>query len=148
MIAGGSVFVDTNVLLYSISATEPLKQPFAQQWMDLIWREDKGRISWQVIHEFYSRAVRKLGVTPPVARSVVNRLLAWSPEPTTQATVIRAWHWCDAAQVNYWDALILAAAESAGCQWLLTENFQNGQKFGVVTIVNPFLSAPAELGLA
>ncbi len=60
----------------------------------------------------------------------------------------RAWHWCDRAQINFWDALILAAAEQSGCRWVLSEDFQSGRKFGPVTMVNPFERSPGEFGLA
>jgi predicted nucleic acid-binding protein len=59
----------------------------------------------------------------------------------------RAWHWSDKSGIPYWDALIVAAAETAGCKYLLSEDFQPGQKFGGVTVVNPFRSSPEEFGL-
>jgi predicted nucleic acid-binding protein len=54
----------------------------------------------------------------------------------------RAWHWCDAAKISFWDALILAGAELSGCPYLLSEDFQAGRIFGAVTIVNPFHQGP------
>jgi predicted nucleic acid-binding protein len=55
----------------------------------------------------------------------------------------RAWHWMDEAQLSYWDALILSSsAEASGCQWLLSEDFQNGRAYGSVTVINPFSQAP------
>jgi predicted nucleic acid-binding protein len=62
--------------------------------------------------------------------------------------ISRAWHWCDHASINFWDAMIVAAAEQAGCRWLLSEAFQTGKKFGSVTVVNPFEHDPAEYGFA
>jgi predicted nucleic acid-binding protein len=53
----------------------------------------------------------------------------------------------DQAQLAYWDALIVAAAERAGCQVLLTEDFQEGKSFGPVQIVNPFHRRPEEFGV-
>jgi predicted nucleic acid-binding protein len=52
----------------------------------------------------------------------------------------------DAAQLSYWDALIVAAAERGGCDRLLTEDLQHGQRLGALTVVNPFLVQPAALG--
>jgi predicted nucleic acid-binding protein len=54
----------------------------------------------------------------------------------------RAWHWTDAAHLPYWDALILGAAEIAGCDFLLSEDFQAGRRFGAVKVLNPFTAAP------
>ncbi len=53
----------------------------------------------------------------------------------------------DTAQLSFWDALIVAAAERRGCQWLLSEDFQAGRKIGPVTVVNPFRALPEEFGL-
>jgi predicted nucleic acid-binding protein len=44
--------------------------------------------------------------------------------------------------LRYWDALILTSAETLGCRWLLTEDFQEGRKYGSVEVVNPFTAAP------
>jgi predicted nucleic acid-binding protein len=48
-----------------------------------------------------------------------------------------------AAQYGYhvYDALILAAALEEGCDTLYTEDLQNGQKVGPLTIRNPFVAA-------
>jgi predicted nucleic acid-binding protein len=102
-------------------------------------------LSWQVLVEFYAAATRKSYLKPSTARAAVTDLLQWNVESPDQSTLERAWHWCDAAQLNFWDALILASAEQANCRWLLSEDFQDGQKFGNVTVVNPFKTAPTKL---
>jgi predicted nucleic acid-binding protein len=141
-------FVDTNVLLYRFGETDPVKRELAYDWFAALWRENAGRLSWQVIFEFYSNAIRKTRTAPVVARAAVNDLAQWNPATPHHATIQRAWHWCDAARINFWDALIVGAAEQSGCRWLLSEDFQAGQRFGAVTVVNPFQRAPAEFGLA
>jgi predicted nucleic acid-binding protein len=50
-------------------------------------------------------------------------------------TILRAWYWMDRAQVSYWDGLILGAAEILECQYLLSEDFQAGRKYGAVEVV-------------
>ena len=40
---------------------------------------------------------------------------------------------------SYWDSAILAAALSARCNELLSEDLNHGQQYGTVTVVNPFL---------
>jgi predicted nucleic acid-binding protein len=55
----------------------------------------------------------------------------------------RAWHSTDNTHLSYWDALILAAAEVAVCEYLLSEDFQSGRRFGAIQVVNPFLTTPA-----
>ena len=47
------VFVDTNVLVYNRDASEPAKQQQAMVWMSHLWRTQTGRLSFQVLIEFY-----------------------------------------------------------------------------------------------
>lgn len=148
MTAADRFFFDTNVLLYGLSANEPAKQRAAREWISVLWGVEGGRISWQVIHEFYSNAVHKLGVPPKVAREAVEQWAEWNPQTPNLPAIQRAWHWCDTAQIHFWDALIVAAAEQSDCRWLLSEDFQAGRRFGTVTVVNPFLRQPSEFGLA
>ena len=54
------VFVDTNILLYKIDETEPVKQSRAAEWIHQLWRERAGRTSLQALCEFYVNATRKL----------------------------------------------------------------------------------------
>jgi predicted nucleic acid-binding protein len=148
MTAGDSFFLDTNILLYRLSINEPAKQRAAQDWISALWAAEQGRISWQVVFEFYSNAVRKIGIPAVTARRAVEQWTEWNPTQPTLTQVQRAWHWCDAAHSNFWDALIVAAAEQSGCRWLVSEDFQAGQRFGAVTVLNPFQRAPAEFGLS
>lgn len=148
MSAVDSFFVDTNVLLYRFGAFHEEKRRSADAWFGVLWSTDTGRISWQVIFEFYSNVLKKMETPQATARAAVETLLLWNPELPTYATILRAWHWCDSAQLNFWDGLILAAAEQAGCRWLLTEDFQAGRCYGTVTVVNPFKHEPAEFGLS
>jgi predicted nucleic acid-binding protein len=139
---GTSYFVDTNVLLYSLDARDPQKQSQAAAWMDCLWASGAGRLSWQVLNEFYANAVRKLGTAHGDARSVVSLLSKWRPGGVSFELVERAWHWMDKAQLTYWDAMILASAERQGCSVLLSEDFQTGRSYGAIRAVNPFLEEP------
>jgi predicted nucleic acid-binding protein len=147
MSGGDNFFVDSNLLLYQFSPAEIPKQSAADRWMGHLWSYGSGRISWQVIHEFYANAVKKLRMPALTARLVVEQLMEWEPDEPDIEMIRRAWHWCDSAQLNYWDALIVSAAEQSGSQWLLSEDFQNGREFGAITVVNPFLRQPSEFGL-
>jgi predicted nucleic acid-binding protein len=139
------VFLDTNVLLYALSAGEVKKQARAEEWIASAWNSQNARVSWQVMHEFYAKATQKLGVSSSVARTSVRQFLEWDPVPPSQALIERAWHWCDKAQINFWDAMIVAAAEHTRCRHLLSEDFQAGRKFGNVTVLNPFEQSPNDL---
>jgi predicted nucleic acid-binding protein len=140
-------FVDTNVLLYSLDPAHRGKQRAAHRWLAALWEHGNGRLSWQVLHEFYVNAVRKVSVPKSKARATVETFSLWRPVETGLGLIRRAWHWTDEAQLSYWDGLIVAAAEQAGSAWLLSEDFQIGRKFGPVTVISPFHAEPDEFGL-
>ncbi len=140
-------FVDTNLLLYSVDRSHSEKRDRAKRWLACLWEDAAGRLSWQVLHEFYVNAERKMGLDRPSARKTVEALAQWKPVDTGLGLVQRSWHWIDQAQLPFWDSLIVAAAERAGCGWLLSEDFQDGRKFEAVTVVNPFTHRPEEFGL-
>ena len=143
--SGAKVFVDTNVLLYSIDFREPLKQKAAQDWLNTLWGLGSGSLSWQVLHEFYANANRKLETPGETAREMVRVYAAWNPEGPSMTALERAWHWRDHAHISFWDAMIVSSAEQASCQWLLSEDLQAERQFGAVTVINPFNRKPEEI---
>jgi predicted nucleic acid-binding protein len=147
MRAADRFFVDTNVLLYSVDSADAAKQAAARHWLNLLWEEATGCLSWQVLHEFYVNAVRKLRTPASKARATVEVFALWQPADTSLGLVQRAWHWMDEAQLSCWDSLIVAAAERGGCRWLLSEDFQSGRKFDSITVVNPFRARPEDFNL-
>jgi len=135
----GKVFVDTNVLLYAFDAKEIEKRRVAREWMGWLWERATGRLSWQVLIEFYVNALRAgLKESERQARETVRLYSTWRPLAVGAPLIDRAWYWRDKAQTSYWDSLILAAAEKEECAWLLSEDFQDGRKYGSVVVVNPF----------
>ena len=147
MSADERFFVDTSVLLYSADPADPHRQREARRWLKALWEQGAGSLSWQVLHEFYVNAIRKLKVPSPKARATVDAFSSWRPVEMGFGSIQRAWRWMDEAQLSYWDALIVAAAEQAGCAWLLSEDFQTGRKFGPVTVVHPFEGQPGQFNL-
>lgn len=137
-------FVDTNVPVYAADTSHPDKQPRAAAWMAYLWRTRSGRVSFQVLQEYYVTVTRKLvpGMPREAARSDVRSLLAWNPLPVEATVVEEAWMIEERYKLSWWDALIVASAQSTGCSWLLTEDLQEGQSFDGVRVVNPFSQEP------
>jgi predicted nucleic acid-binding protein len=144
MNAGDLFFVDSNVLLYYIDASAPSKRKQASEWLDYLWTAGVGRLSWQVLHEFYWNAVKKMGLKPAQGREIVEDLTRWRPVDTTFGLVQQAWYWMDTAQIAYWDALIIAAAHRSGAQYLLSEDLQADRLYDDIRVVNPFVLSVAE----
>jgi predicted nucleic acid-binding protein len=139
---GARYFCDSNILLYVQDKSAPVKRAQAKAWVTWLWNNASGALSWQVLQEFYFNAIRKFEVPPEQARSYLKLMSEWNPPDVTIGMIERAWHWTDQAQVSFWDGLIVAAAERTRCSFLLSEDFQAGQHFGPVTIVNPFETSP------
>ncbi len=138
------LFVDTNVLVYARDAGEPAKQPQARAWLEHLWRTRTGRLSFQVLQEFYVTVTRKLdpGLGPEEARAELRTLLAWRPVPLDEGVLEAAWSLEDRYSLSFWGALIVAAAQAAGCEQLLSEDLADGETYGGVEVVNPFSHRP------
>jgi predicted nucleic acid-binding protein len=136
--------VDTNVLVYEWDPVTAPKKKRAAEWMRALWASRTGRLSFQVLTEFYVTATQQLAplVDRTAARQYVQALVAWHPVTIDAAVVARAWHAQDRFRLSWWDALILAAAQESGCQMLLSEDFQDGRSYDDVTVVNPFRHEP------
>ena len=103
------VYVQADLDMKRKAPVDSGKQARAMECLAALWVAGAGCLSWQVLHEFYWNAVRKMRLEPARAREIVEDLAHWTPVDTTLGLVQQAWHWTDAAQLSYWDALILAA---------------------------------------
>lgn len=136
------VFIDTNILLYARDVGQPAKQLIAHAWMTSLWRTRQGRLSFQVLQEFYVNATQKLKPGLPVllARQDIRSLLAWRPVKNDSALIESAWMLADRYGFSWWDAQIVAAARRADCRILLTEDMQHRMEVDGMLLLNPFAS--------
>lgn len=141
------LFVDTNVLVYRFDITEPDKQRQCERWLDSLWSEGTGRLSIQVLQELYATLTRKLDhpLEPVEAQTIVRSLFSWRPVVIDRATIEGAWRLQESYSLSWWDALIVAAAQVAGCPFLLTEDLSHGQVLDGVRVVDPLRAEPGDL---
>jgi predicted nucleic acid-binding protein len=141
------VFVDTNVLVYARDTADPVKQARASEWVAALWEGGEGRVSVQVLQEYYVTTTRKLhpGLEPEDARADVLDLAAWSPVVADTQMIASAWSIEDRFGLSFWDSLIVAAAQVARCDVVLTEDLQHGMDLDGVRIADPFQIEPADL---
>lgn len=139
-----SVFVDANVLVYARDTSEAGKHERARAWLDHVWHARTGRLSYQVLQEFYVTVTQKLspGLPSRVARADVQNLLAWRPLVVHAGVVEGAWLIEDRYGLSFWDALIVSAAQVSKCERLLTEDLQDGADYGGVIVADPFRHEP------
>jgi predicted nucleic acid-binding protein len=100
-----------------------------------------GCISAQVLNEFTNVARQKRQRPWSEIEAAIAVIREWFPDivPLTEQTHARALALARDHGMSFYDALIVAAAQEAGCDTLFTEDLQHGRKFGGLTIVNPFL---------
>jgi predicted nucleic acid-binding protein len=139
------VFVDTNVLIYALDDADLPKQAAAREWRAELWNRRQGRISFQVLQEFYVKVTRKWPKVRGEAQAEVRDLMAWRPVSVDGLILEQAWKIQDRYQLSFWDALIVAAAKSVSCRFLLTEDLQTDQDFDGLIVVNPFRNDPESL---
>ncbi|MFW6164302.1 MAG: PIN domain-containing protein [Planctomycetota bacterium] len=131
------VFIDTNVLVYSMDARYPAKRDHARRKLDAL-PDDAGVISTQVLEEAYVTFTRKLGMAPLEAKASVSLLTAFEVVTVDADLVLKAIDCAILDTLSLWDALIVAAAASANCEKVWTEDMNDGQVILGVRIVNPF----------
>jgi len=131
-------FVDTNILVYVFDDDEPEKQARVRDV--LASGEHRLVLSTQVLGELYLTVTRKLArpLDPGVAGDVVGALAELPVVHTDLALVRAAIETSQRTQISYWDALIIEAAASVGCDLLLSEDLADGSTIRGVTIQNPF----------
>lgn len=137
-----NVFIDTNVLIYAVDVGEPKKHAAARAWRNWLWDTGRGRLSFQVLQEFYVKVTQKVPNSRIKARDEVLDLMAWRPVAIDAQLVTRAWAIQDRYGFSFWDSSIVAAAQTAGCRYLLTEDLQHQQRIDTLEIINPFLRQP------
>ncbi|MDR0593628.1 MAG: PIN domain-containing protein [Bifidobacteriaceae bacterium] len=145
------VFIDTNVLLYARDLRDPAKRAIAVAWLRHLAATGQGRISTQVLVEFYAAAThpQKLALPTAQARAGVEALSHWRPVASDLTLWREAWCLADSHSLSWWDSMILAAARQAGCRAILSEDLQDGLLVdGVLAVVNPFTpAAPSPPGV-
>jgi len=135
-----STFIDTNVFIYQLDATDPRKHAIANQIVREALRTHDACISTQVAQECLNVVCSKARVplTPEQAQAYLDTVLAplvqvgASTDLFHRALGVRL-RWGFA----FHDSLIVAAALAAGCSRLLSEDLQHGQRIEALTVVDP-----------
>ena len=142
----GALFVDTNVFAYALDSAQGIKKQIAETCVAHLWQQQSGRTSMQVLNELYVTLTRKLPhpLSREVAWGITEDLLAWDPQPTDRLLLVQARDVEARFQINWWDSLIVAAAQLQDCATLLTEDLQDGMRFDGVRVRNPFRPVVAE----
>ena len=135
-------FADTNVLLYALSR-DPRESSKAERAREILAGRDLA-LSVQVLQEFYvqaTRASRADLLSHDQARKLVESFARFSVADITPRTTLAAIATHHRFQISYWDAAIIEAARSLGCDTVLSEDLGDGQDYAGVLVENPFQSS-------
>jgi predicted nucleic acid-binding protein len=131
-------FIDSNVLLYAIDDEDPIKRTVSRTVLRQLMESQNGVVSTQVLQEFAAVATRKFGISPTQAKAALRSWAALDTVLLTTGVIYDAIDEMTLSRLSFWDSLIIAAAASAHCTELLTEDLQPGQTIRGVTVHNPF----------
>ena len=132
-------FADTNILLYAVSR-DPRERRKAERAREILAARDLA-LSVQVLQEFYVQATRETRpdrLTHTQARKLVDSFLRFRLASVDRETMLAAFVTHDRFGISYWDAAILEAARSLGCDTVLSEDLSDGQDYAGVRVLNPF----------
>ena len=133
-------FVDSNVLIYAHDLDAGSKQANAAGRLRELWERRAGCLSAQVLQEFYVNVTAKIRMPLPkgIAREVLRNYGVWVESFINPGTVVRASEISEIWQISFWDSMILASAEEARAEVVLTEDLSHGQIIAGIRIENPF----------
>lgn len=133
-------FFDTNILIYASDRSEPEKQSQARRLLKRAIENDTGVVSAQVLSEFFTVVTRRIRQPLSIeeAEHVTEQLAILPVVAVDLALVRQAIDTCRRYQISYWDALIVSAAERAGCTRIVSEDLNPGQTYHGIVVVDPF----------
>jgi len=133
----GKTFLDTNILVYAVDEDDAARRDACRAAIAAIAADGSGVISTQVMQEFFVAATRKLGMPPLAAKTVLKTLAVFEIVHVSPDLIQDAIDCSVLNTLSFWDALIVAAAASAGCTRVFSEDLNAGQTVLGVAIENP-----------
>ncbi|MFA6291922.1 MAG: PIN domain-containing protein [Victivallales bacterium] len=131
-------FIDTNIIIYANDSRDKKKQDIALALTKKLMSEGNGVISTQVLQEYAHVAITRLGQDHSVVMRQIILLGNLETVTVTADIVKRSLELQKLYQINFWDAGIIAAAETANCDSVLTEDLNTGQLYSGIRAINPF----------
>jgi predicted nucleic acid-binding protein len=127
-------FFDSSVLIYTLSRTDP------RSLVTFELLDRGGIISVQVLNEFANVASKKLRLEWQRIEEILDEIREYLEPPVALTLSIHELALAIARRYKYtiYDSLLIAAALEAGCKTLYSEDMQDGQIIGSLTIRNPF----------
>jgi predicted nucleic acid-binding protein len=136
----GLVFVDSHVLVCARDPRDPSRRALANEWLQLLWNEERGRTSCQALSEYYDFVVQILK-SPSERGDVwddVQNYLLWNPQPIDVEVLVGAQEVQQRHSLGWKDCLVIAAAQAQECVLVLSEGMEDGAEYGGIVVRSPF----------
>ena len=130
--------LDTNILVYADAADDAARQRRAIDLITASRAAGAAVLSTQVLQEYVNVALRKLRLPHALVRERLNFYRRFEIVPTSPDLIAGALDLHVLHGLSFYDALIVQAAATSGCQRLLSEDMQHGATIAGVRIENPF----------
>ena len=131
-------FIDTNILIYADSTDEPVRQKVALAVLKELFENTCGVLSTQVLKEYCNVAIKKLKLPPEHIREQLDLYEQFEVVQVTPALIRMGLDLYQTRKLAFYDALIVASAQAAGCAVLFSEDMNAGQAMAGLRIANPF----------
>ena len=136
-----AVLADTNLLVYAHDSSDPEKHRVAVDVLDHLHSTGSGRLSTQVLAEFF--VVVTGGKTPlltvaKAAQQLGDLAASWIVFDVTPLILIEAVRGVRTHSFSYWDAQLWATARLNQVRVIFSEDFNSGATIAGVLFVNPF----------
>jgi len=131
-------FIDTNVLVYAEASDAPAKQRAALALLKELFASASGVLSTQVLQEYCNVALKKLKLPAAYVRMQLDVYEQFELVQVTPAIIRAGLDLHQLRSIGFYDAIVLASAQTAGCRVLYTEDMNTGETVGGVQLVNPF----------
>lgn len=135
-------FIDTNVLIYAEANDAPVKQRIALDLLRRLYEEAQGVLSTQVLQEYCNVALKKLRLPAQHVRAQLDLYEQFEAIQVTPAIIHSGLDLHQTRSIAFFDAIIVATAQTAGCAILLSEDLNAGETMAGVRILNPFANIP------
>lgn len=131
-------FIDTNILVYAEASDAPEKQKAALALLKQLYKEASGVLSTQVLQEYCNVALKKLKLSPQYIRAQLNLYEQFEVIQVTSTIIRVGLDLHQTRSIAFYDAIVLASAQIAGCSLVISEDMNSGEKIDGIRIVNPF----------
>lgn len=137
----GNVFLDTNILVYALDASDENKNQTATRLVTEAFRSKNGVISTQVLKEFFVTVTQKIPkkLDPVDSKEIIKKFALLEVVETNVPLVLHGIDIHRENKISFWDAMIVAAAKVSDCTILFTEDLSHDTVIGDVHVLNPFV---------